>query len=45
MDITPKVLMYRIRKTVLQMLRDRGYVVSSKKLKQTIKEFEESYTG
>lgn len=38
-------LLYRVRKTVLQMLKDRGYVISEKKLAQTKAEFETSYNG
>lgn len=38
-------LLYRVRKTVLQMLKDRGYIVSEKKLNQTKADFAENYTG
>lgn len=45
MDLDQVTLLYRVRRTVLQMLKDRGYIVSEKKLNQTKAEFEQSYTG
>lgn len=45
MDLDQKTLLYRVRKTVLQMLKDRGYVVSEKKLNQTKEDFIANYNG
>lgn len=45
MDLPQDVLMFRIRKTVLQMLKDRGYAVAKKRLNQTMAEFKENYNG
>ena len=39
MDLDQVTILYRVRKTVLQMLKDRGYLVSEKKLAQTRDEF------
>jgi len=44
MDLDNVTLLYRVRKTVLQMLKDRGYIVSEKKLTQTKQEFAEQFT-
>jgi DNA-directed RNA polymerase I, II, and III subunit RPABC1 len=45
MEFKEANLLYRVRKTVLQMLKDRGYVVSEKKLKETLDEFEKGKDG
>lgn len=45
MDMDQQTLLFRVRKTVLQMLKDRGYIVSEKKLNQTKQEFAETYNG
>ncbi|CDW81674.1 polymerase ii (dna directed) polypeptide e [Stylonychia lemnae] len=45
MDQSEVTLLYRVRKTVLQMLKDRSYIVSDKKLNQTLDEFKASYNG
>ena len=45
MEFKEVTLLYRVRKTVLQMLKDRGYVVSEKKLKETKEEFEKGSHG
>eukprot|EP00347_Sterkiella_histriomuscorum_P021726 403332978 len=45
MDLDQTTLLYRVRKTVLQMLKDRGYIVSDKKLKQTIEEFKATFNN
>ena len=36
-------LLYRVRKTVLQMLRDRGYIISSNQLSQSKEDFKAGY--
>ena len=38
-------LLYRLRKTVLQMLKDRGYIISENKLAESKKAFLEKYNG
>ena len=45
MDLDQTTLLYRVRKTVLQMLKDRGYIVSDKKLNQNIEDFKSSFNG
>ncbi len=45
MDLDQVTVLYRVRKTVLQMLKDRGYVTSEKKLSQTKAEFTATYSG
>ena len=45
MDLDQNTILYRVRKTVLQMLKDRGYVISEKKLTQNLVEFKETYSG
>jgi len=45
MDLDETTVMYRVRKTVFQMLKDRGYIISERKLAQTKQEFAESYNG
>lgn len=45
MDLDQVTILYRVRKTVLQMLKDRGYLVSEKKIAQTKTEFATSYNG
>ena len=45
MDLSQITLLYRVRKTILQMLKDRGYTISEKKLAQTKQEFENGYNG
>ena len=36
--------LWRIRKTVLQMCNDRGYIVTSEELEQTLDQFKETYS-
>ncbi len=43
MDLDQKTLLYRVRRTVLQMLKDRGYMISEEKLNQTREDFANSY--
>eukprot|EP01026_Neomeris_dumetosa_P082030 TRINITY_DN931_c0_g1_i2.p2 TRINITY_DN931_c0_g1~~TRINITY_DN931_c0_g1_i2.p2 ORF type:complete len:206 (-),score=20.37 TRINITY_DN931_c0_g1_i2:32-649(-) len=43
MDVTTR--MYRIRRTCLQMLRDRGYLVPQDQLVMTREEFHERFVG
>jgi DNA-directed RNA polymerase I, II, and III subunit RPABC1 len=45
MDLDQITILYRVRKTVLQMLKDRGYLISEKKLTQTKAEFQTSFSG
>ena len=45
MDLDQVTILYRVRKTVLQMLKDRGYLTSEKKLSQTKAEFAATYSG
>ncbi len=45
MDLDQITLLYRVRKTVLQMLKDRGYIISEKKLLQSKEDFAQSYNG
>jgi hypothetical protein len=45
MDLDQVTILYRVRKTVLQMLKDRGYLISEKKLTQTKAEFAETFLG
>jgi DNA-directed RNA polymerase I, II, and III subunit RPABC1 len=45
MELDDLTVIYRVRRTVLQMLKDRGYVVSEKKLNQSKPEFKDSYNG
>ena len=45
MDLDEITTLYRVRKTVFQMLKDRGYIISEKRLAQTKQEFVETYNG
>ena len=45
MDFDQTTLLYRVRKTVLKMLKDRGYLISEKKLNESKEEFAASFTG
>ena len=45
MDLDEVTILYRVRKTVFQMLKDRGYIISEKRMLQTKQEFAESYNG
>ena len=39
-----KLVFFRVRKTVMEMLQDRGYVVPQSKMNQTFEEFKETIT-
>ena len=43
MDLDEVTILYRVRKTVFQMLKDRGYIISEKRLAQTKQEFQQWY--
>lgn len=45
MDLDEVTILYRVRKTVFQMLKDRGYIISEKRMQQTKQEFADSYNG
>jgi len=45
MDLDQGTILYRVRKTILQMLKDRGYLTSEKKLSQTKAEFLRDFSG
>ena len=45
MDLDEVTILYRVRKTVFQMLKDRGYIISEKRMLQTKQEFAEGYNG
>lgn len=45
MELSQTTLLYRVRKTMLQMMKDRGYLISEKKLNQTKAEFEATFNG
>ena len=42
-DLDEVTTLYRVTKTVYQMLKDRGYIISEKKFNQTKEAFTESY--
>ena len=35
--------LWRIRKTILQLCHDRGYIITSEELEQTLEQFKETY--
>ena len=45
LNIDETTVLYRVRKTIFQMLRDRGYTVSDKSFYETYDEFKQSYNG
>ena len=44
-QLTDERILYRTRKTVLEMLRDRGYEVSEDELEETYEEFEKRFVN
>ena len=45
MEMDQVTMLYRVRKTVLQMLKDRSYVISEKKLNQSKEDFTSTFNG
>lgn len=45
MDIDDVTLLYRVRKTVHQMLKDRGYIVREDRIKESKQDFATWYEG
>ena len=41
--MTDERVLYRVRKTVFEMLRDRGYKITDAQIDETYEEFEKSY--
>lgn len=44
-DLADATKIYKIRKTILQMLFDRGYVIEQKLLDEPLKVFQEKFKG
>ena len=44
-SIYDTTVLYAVRKTIFQMLRDRGYKVSDKNYNETFDQFTQSYNG
>ena len=45
MDLDETTILFKVRKTVFQMLRDRGYTVSDQSYSQTLDEFKGTFNG
>ncbi len=45
MEMDDTSMVFRIKKTLLQMLRDRGYKVSESELTMPLEEFKASYNN
>ena len=43
--IDEATILFKVRKTVFQLLRDRGYTVSDQSFNQTIDDFKANYNG
>ncbi len=41
--MTEERVLYRVRKTVFEMLRDRGYQISDAQIEESFEDFEKSY--
>ena len=42
-QLSEERILYRTRKTVLEMLRDRGYEIGDGEIEETFEEFEQRY--
>ena len=45
MNLDEATTMFKVRKTVFQMLRDRGYTVSDQSFNQTLEDFKSTFNG
>ena len=45
MDIDETTILFKVRKTVFQMLRDRGFTVSDQSYLQTLDEFKSTFNS
>ena len=45
MDTDEATILYKVRKTVFQLLRDRGYIVSDQSCNQSLEDFKANFNG
>jgi hypothetical protein len=45
MNIDEPTILYKVRKTIFQMLRDRGYTVSEQTFSQSLEDFKNIYNN